>query len=282
MNKIDEIYTNHPYYGYRRIREELRRRGYCVNRKRIQRLMSLMGLEGLQPKRNLSKASKKHKKYPYLLRGATVERSNQVWSSDITYCRLKGGYVYLTAIIDWYDRSVLSWRLSNSLDASFCLEALREALERYGKPEIFNMDQGSQYTSNAFLSVLESNYIQISMDGKGRALDNIFVERLWRSVKYELIYLHEYSSIPELKSGLKNYFYFYNVKRPHQSLDYQTPQEVREKMQIATQYKSPDIFLPSYDFINGIDHLEKRTLQECVLILYNGGKVPPYSIENLV
>ncbi len=282
MDMIDEIYTEHPYYGYRRIRETLRRKGHRVNRKRVQRLMNLLGLQGICPKRNLSKPRKDHKKYPYLLRGVPIERSNQVWSSDITYCRLRGGYVYLTAIMDWFSKKVLSWRVSNSMEASFCIEDLTEALSKYGKPEIFNTDQGPQYTCNAFLSILEANEIQISMDGRGRALDNIFVERLWRSVKYEKIYLNEYSSVPALKSGLEDYFSFYNQERPHQSLGYQTPDEVYENKTMEFGSRVPRLLLPSLEFIHGTGKLEKKTLQECVVILNNGRRIPTKSLENYV
>lgn len=282
MNLIDEIYTDHPYYGYRLIREDLRRKGHKVNRKRIQRLMKLMGLQGISPKRNLSKPRKDHKKYPYLLRETEITRVNQVWSADITYCRLRGGYVYLTAIMDWFSRKVLTWRVSNSMDASFCIEALTEALNKYGKPEIFNMDQGPQYTSNAFLSILEVNEIKISMDGRGRALDNVFIERLWRSVKYEKIYLNEFESVPALKAGLEEYFNFYNRQRPHQSLGYQTPDEIYGADNGLAKSKESRLLLPSHEFIHGTCRLEKKTLEECVLILSNGGRVPTISLERYV
>jgi len=225
MKMIDEEYTRHPFYGSRRMTEWLKREGYKVNRKRIQRLMNLMGIEGICPKRNLSKAAQKFKKYPYLLKDYTTSEPNEVWSTDITYIRLKTGFMYLTAVIDWHSRYVLSWGLSNSLEGSFCIEALESALE-IGHPKIFNTDQGVQYTSEKFTKILEANKIQISMDGKGRALDNIFAERLWRSIKYEDIYLREYESGKDLRAGLKNYFLFYNKERLHQSLKYQTPEEV--------------------------------------------------------
>jgi len=236
MNAIDEIYTRLPFYGSRRIAKELRReKGIVVNRKRVQRLMRKMGLEAIYPRPNLSKANKEHKKYPYLLRGIEIKRPNQVWSSDITYIRIERGFMYLTVVMDWYSRSVLSWRLSNTLDSSFCVEALEEALRLYGKPEIFNTDQGSQYTSEAFTKVLLDEGIKISMDGKGRALDNVFVERLWRSVKYEEVYLKSYSTVQEVRSGLKEYFSFYNQQRLHQSLDYRAPMEVYFKNQREKQ-----------------------------------------------
>ena len=227
MNAIDEIYTRLPFYGSRRISKELRRaKGIVVNRKRVQRLMRKMGLEAIYPRPNVSRANKAHKKYPYLLRGVEITRPNQVWASDITYIRIERGFMYLTVVMDWYSRSVLSWRLSNTLDSSFCVEALEEALGRYGRPEIFNTDQGSQYTSESFTKVLLDEGIQISMNGKGRALDNVFVERLWRSVKYEEVYLRSYSMVQEVRSGLKEYFRFYNQERMHQSLDYRVPMAV--------------------------------------------------------
>lgn len=225
MELIDQEYTKHPFYGTRRITVWLKERGYCVNRKRVQRLMRTMGLEAICPKRNLSKGKREHKIYPYLLRGVKIARSNQVWSTDITYVKMRGGFMYLTSIMDWYSRYVLSWKLSNSLEVSFCLEALEEALKT-GKPEIFNTDQGVQFTSEKYTRCLEEAKIQISMDGRGRALDNIFIERLWRTVKYEEIYLKEYENVKSLYVSLKKYFDFYNNERPHQSLDYQTPRNV--------------------------------------------------------
>jgi putative transposase len=226
LQLIDEEYTRHPFFGSRRMRIYLRGLGYRVNRKRVQRLMSVLGLEGMAPGPNTSKAHPQHKVYPYLLRGLDIVRPNQVWSTDITYIRLPRGFVYLVAIIDWYSRKVLSWRLSNSMDASFCVDCLQEALTHFGKPEIFNSDQGSQFTSDAFTGVLIENSITISMDGRGRALDNIFVERLWRTVKYEDVYLKKYDSLPSLLLGLTEYFMFYNEVRPHQSLGYETPSTV--------------------------------------------------------
>jgi putative transposase len=197
--------------------------GHKVNRKQVQRSMRILDLVGMAPGPNTSKAHPEHKIYPYLLRGLDIVRLNQVWSTDITYIRLPGGFVYLVAIIDWYSRKVLSWRLSNSMEASFCVDCLTEAILQFGKPEIFNSDQGAQFTSDAFTGVLIKNGITISMDGRGRALDNIFVERLWRTVKYEDIYLKGYSSFAKLLKGLTEYFEFYNEVRPHQSLDYVTP-----------------------------------------------------------
>ena len=225
MNLIDEEFTDHPFYGSRRITAWLKSQGHNINRKRIQRLMRLMGLEAIYPKRKLSKSSKDHKKYPYLLRNKDISYPNQVWSSDITYIRLSKGFVYLTSVIDWYSRFVLSWKLSNSLENNFCISALEEALTK-GKPEIFNTDQGVQYTSEKFINCLEKEKIKISMDSKGRALDNIFVERLWRTVKYENIYLQNYETPRDVALGLKKYFTYYNNKRLHQSLGYLTPADV--------------------------------------------------------
>ncbi len=226
MRLIDEEYTKHPFYGSRKMRELLRRQGYKVNRKRIQRLMRIMGLQSVAPKPNTSKAHPNHKIYPYMLRNMNITCPDQVWCSDITYIRLPGGFVYLTAIMDWHSRYVLSWEVSVTMDSSFCVTALESALRRHSKPEIFNTDQGAQYTSNDFTSTLLDNDIQISMDGKGRAMDNIFIERLWRSVKYEEIYIKEYSSVQELIKSLKIYFDFYNNERPHDGIGKRTPAEV--------------------------------------------------------
>ena len=223
---IDEEYTSRPFYGSRRMVVFLRAAGHVVNRKRVQRLMRAMGLAGMAPGPNTSRAHPRHKVYPYLLRGVPVTRPNQVWSTDITYIRLARGFAYLVAIIDWYSRKVLSWRISNSMDASFCVDCLEDALRQHGKPELFNSDQGSQFTSTAFTDVLKREGVAISMDGRGRALDNIFVERLWRTVKYEDVYLKGYANMAELMVGLAQYFAFYNAERPHQSLGYQTPDQV--------------------------------------------------------
>ena len=220
MRRIDELYLKRPYYGSRRMGNELE-----VNRKRVQRLMRRMGLEAIYPKPRTTVRCPQHKIYPYLLRNVEIERPNQVWSTDITYIPLQGGYVYLTAIIDWYSRYVLTWRLSNSLDSKFCIEALEEALAG-GQPEIFNTDQGVQFTSVAFTGCLESRGVAISMDGRGRALDNVFVERLWRSVKYEEVYLKDYDDAWQAEASLGEYFDFYCHARPHQALDYRTPAEV--------------------------------------------------------
>ena len=229
MRLIDELYTAWPFYGSRKITEELTRRGEEVNRKRVQRLMREMGLEAISPKPRLSAAGRGHKIYPYLLRGATIERPDQVWSADITYVPMPSGFMYLAAVIDWYSRYVITWRLSHTLDGGFCLEMLEEAL-RSGCPEVFNTDQGVQFTAEAFTGRLERAGVAVSMDGRGRALDNVFVERLWRSVKYEDIYIRGYETVPELTLGLGRYFGFYNHERLHQSLDYRTPAAVYGKV----------------------------------------------------
>jgi len=227
MNLIDHQYLVTPFYGSRRMTAWLRTQGHHVNRKRVQRLMRLMGIEAVYRRPNTSKPSPQHKVYPYLLRGVKINRVNQVWASDITYIPMAHGFMYLVVIMDWYSRYVLSWRLSNTLDADFCVDALEEAL-RLAKPEIFNTDQGSQFTGDAFTGTLLEHGIQISMDGKGRYLDNIFVERLWRSVKYEEVYLKAYENVDEAKAGIGTYLDFYDNDRPHQSLGYQTPYQVFE------------------------------------------------------
>lgn len=226
MRLIDEEYTKHPFYGTRQMRNYLRRQGFKVNRKRVQRLMQKMGLQSIAPKPNTSKPAPGHKIYPYLVRGIDVTCPNQVWCSDLTYIRMAGGFVYLTAVMDWHSRYVLSWEISVTMDSEFCVSTLERALRCYDNPTIFNTDQGSQYTSQEFTGTLKEHDIQISMDGKGRAMDNIFIERLWRSVKYEEVYLKEYQSVEELRKALKQYFEFYNHQRPHQSFDGQTPAEI--------------------------------------------------------
>ena len=226
MRQIDEIHVKYPYMGSRNIRNQLRDRGHDVGRGHVRTLMLRMGIYALYQKPRLSKPHPDHKIYPYLLRGLDINRSNFVWSSDITYIPMAKGFCYLVAIMDWSSRRVLAWRLSNTLDTTFCKEALEEAIHRFGKPEIFNTDQGSQFTSDAFTGVLIANGIKISMDGKGRWVDNVFIERLWRSVKYEEVYLKAYSSISEARRGLGNYFDLYNFRRRHQGLDERTPDEV--------------------------------------------------------
>jgi len=223
MRRIDEIHLKCPFYGSRKVSLELRREGRDANRKCIQRLMRLMGVEANAPKPGTSTPHPEHPKYPYLLRGLTVSRVNQVWSTDITYIPMREGFLYLVAVMDWYSRRVLSWRLSNTMDSSFCVDALLEALKRFGTPEIFNTDQGAQFTAESFTKPLRECGIAISMDGKGRCLDNIFVERLWRSLKYEEVYLHAYDNAADARSGIGRYLDFYNLERPHQALGYQTP-----------------------------------------------------------
>jgi putative transposase len=225
MRLIDEQYLRTPFYGSRRMSAHLTAQGEVVNRKRAQRLMRIMGLEAIYPKPRTTTRNADHKIYPYLLRDVTIERCDQVWSTDVTYLPLEGGYMFLAAVIDWHSRFVLSWKLSNTLDGRFCLEALEVALGG-GRPEIFNTDQGAQFTARAFTGRLEAAGVAISMDGRGRALDNVFVERLWRSLKYEDIYLKSYRSVKDLHAGLEDWFRFYNHQRPHQALKYRTPAEV--------------------------------------------------------
>ncbi len=226
MRRIDEMYLKRPFYGSRRIRDWLQDEGYEVNRKRVQRLMRQMGITAIYPKRRTSKPGKEHKIYPYLLRNLVIDRPNQVWATDISYIPMAKGFVYLVAVMDWHSRKVLSWRLSNSMDSDFCVEALEDALSRYGSPDIFNTDQGAQFTSEAFTDVLQEAGINISMDGKGRWIDNVFIERLWRSVKYEEVYLKAYETVVEARTGIGTYFQFYNSERRHQSMNRHTPDQV--------------------------------------------------------
>ena len=225
MRLIDELHLERPFYGARKIAVVLSRCGHAVGRKRVTRLMRLMGIETIYRKPNLSRRHPQHKIYPYLLRNLSVERVHQVWSCDITYIPMQQGFLYLVAVIDWYSRVVLSWRLSNTMDKTFCVEALQEALDRYGKPEIFNTDQGVQFTCEAFITTLSDQGIRISMDGKGRCLDNIFCERLWRSLKYEEVYLKAYATTAEARTEIGKWFRFYNDERPHQALNYLTPRQ---------------------------------------------------------
>ena len=225
MRLIDELYLEHPFYGSRKMTAVLKIQGFEVNRKRIIRLMQIMGIEAIYPKKRTTIPAKGHTVYPYLLRNLVIERVNQVWSCDITYLPIFGGFFYLVAVIDVYSRFVVGWQISNSMDTSFCIEAVEDGF-LYGTPEIFNTDQGSQFTSIAFTSLLKSKEIQISMNGKGRCIDNVWVERLWRSVKREDVYLKEYRNGNELHKGLQKYFHFYNFQRPHQALDYNTPAEI--------------------------------------------------------
>ena len=233
MRLIDEQYLETPFYGSRRMTVWLEHAGHAVNRKRVQRLMRLMGLEAIYPKPRLSVGNAEHRKFPYLLRGLIVNRVDQVWATDITYVPMTRGFMYLVAVIDWHSRYVLSWRLSNSLESSFCVEALEAALE-FGRPEIFNSDQGVQFTSRAFTECLERAGVSISMDGRGRALDNVFVERLWWSVKHEHVYRHDHQTARSLHQGLDTYLKFFNRSRRHQSLEYETPWDVyRGKVMVA-------------------------------------------------
>jgi len=226
MRRIDELHLDYPFAGSRMLRDLLKREGHTVGRRRVARLMKRMGIEALYRRRNTSRRHAGHRVYPYLLRDLTVERPNQVWAADITYIPMRRGFVYLVAVMDWVSRRVLAWRLSNTLTTDFCLEAVREALARWGRPAIFNTDQGSQFTSGEFTGLLQANGIAISMDGKGCWRDNVFVERLWRSVKYEEVYLKAYDSVGEAKANLEAYLRFYNERRPHRALDGQSPDTV--------------------------------------------------------
>lgn len=227
MRLLDEEYTRHPSKGVIKTTKYLTELGHKVNHKRVRRLLRLMGLMAIYPKKKFhNKPHPEHKIYPYLLKDLKIKLSNQVWCTDITYVRLKAGFIYLVAVMDWYSRYVLSWKISNSLDASFCVEALQDAFLYYGNPEIFNTDQGSQFTSDDFTKELLTRGVKISMDGKGRAFDNIFIERLWRTVKYEEVFLHDYCSIAQAKKNLKRYFSYYNYERHHQGLGYKKPAEV--------------------------------------------------------
>jgi len=225
MRRMDELHLKYPFFGSRQLSKTLRREGRIVNRKRVQRLMRIMDIECTAPKPNTSKPSPEHAVFPYLLRNIKVEEVNQVWATDITYIPMERGFLYLVAIIDWYSRFVLSWRLSNSLETTFCIEALNEALEHYGNPKIFNSDQGSQFTDHNFTKVLLDRGIKVSMDGKGRWMDNVFAERLWRSLKYEEVYLNPYDNGLEAYKGIEKYMRFFNYVRPHKSLGDQTPAE---------------------------------------------------------
>ncbi len=226
MRRIDEIHLKWPFYGSRRIGDALEDQGEIVNRKRVQRFMRLMGLYALYPRKRTSQPGRGHTIYPYLLKGLTIDRANQAWATDITYIPMAKGFMYLVAIIDWYSRRVLSWRLSNTLDTDFCIDALEDAIQRFGPPEIFNTDQGCQFTSETFTGVLKAHGIAISMDGKGRWVDNVFVERLWRSVKYEDVYVHAYETPAQLCAGLGRYFMFYNSQRRHSALGRRSPDAV--------------------------------------------------------
>ena len=226
LRLLDEVHLARPFLGSRRLVDELHVRGYCVNRKRVQRLMQLMGIEATYPKPRTSTPNKAHEVYPYLLRDLVPERADQVWASDITYVPMAHGFAYLVAVMDLYSRKILSWQISNTLDSRFCVEALKEALRKYGKPAIFNTDQGAQFSARTFTSVLEQHDVRISMDGKGRWIDNVFIERFWRSLKYEEVYLYAYDDLRQAKQRIKRYIRYYNLERRHTSLDKGTPHEV--------------------------------------------------------
>jgi putative transposase len=228
MRWLDELYLATPFYGTRRMAPVMRRDGWSVNRKRVRRLMRIMGLEAIYQKPNTSRRHPEHTVYPYLLRGMVIERPNQVWCADITYIPMARGFVYLAAVMDWFSRRVLAWRLSITMQTAFCVEALQEAMDRHGQPEVFNTDQGVQFTSAEFIDELATRGVRISMDGKGRFLDNIFIERLWRSLKYEEVFIKAYGSVPEARKGIGGWLGFYNDERPHQALDYRTPRAVFE------------------------------------------------------
>jgi putative transposase len=228
MRRMDELYLAHPFYGSRRMAAVLRREGWAGNRKRLRRLMRLMGLQAIYQKPNTSRAQAEHRVYPYLLRGLTIDRPNQVWCADITYIPMDKGFVYLVAVMDWFSRRVLAWRVSITMETDFCVEALREAMDRFGQPEIFNTDQGAQFTSADFVGELTGRGVRISMDGRGRYLDNIFIERLWRSLKYEEVFIKAYGAVIEARGGIGKWLAFYNDDRPHQALDYRTPRETFE------------------------------------------------------
>ncbi len=233
MKAVDQIYTKWPFYGSRRIVLELRQGGHEVNRKRVQRLMQIMGLQALVPGPHTSRPHPEHRIYPYLLRCVDVSRPDQVWAADITYIPLESGWAYLVAVIDWFSRAVLAWELSNTMPIDFCVQALTNAMRHHGAPEIFNTDQGAQFTSPDFTAILEQAGVAISMDGKGRATDNIFVERLWRSLKYEDVYLHDYATLADARAGIARWIRFYNHRRPHQALDNRSPMDVYRGLRSA-------------------------------------------------
>ena len=239
MRRMDELYLATPFYGSRRMTAVLRRDGLAVNRKRVRRLMRVMGLEAIYQKPNTSLGHPAHKVYPYLLRGLAIVRPNQVWCADITYIPMARGFVYLVAVMDWFSRRVLAWRLSIGMETDFCVEALSEAMARHGRPEIFNTDQGVQFTSAAFVNELETRGVRVSMDGKGRFLDNIFIERLWRSLKYEEVFIKAYDTVPDARGGIGSWLSFYNDERPHQALGYRTPREVFEQAACAYVDNAP-------------------------------------------
>jgi putative transposase len=259
MRRIDELFMKYPFYGSRQMMRHLRREGVCIGRHRVRRLMRLMGLQAIYQAPRTSTPHPKHKVYPYLLKGLTINRPNQVWCADITYIPMRCGFLYLVAIMDWATRHVLSWRLSNTMDAGFCVEALKEALVMYGAPEIFNTDQGSQFTSIDFTGVLSAAGVKISMDGRGRYLDNIFIERLWRSLKYEAVYLHELSDGFTAERVIADWIGFYNTIRPHSVFDGRTPQEVYRAIGPMDMMDKPD-GLPTYPQGQQHQELKKRIL----------------------
>jgi putative transposase len=245
MRRIDEIFTKWPFYGARRMVAELRGEGWNVNRERVTRLMRLMGIEAIYQKPNTSRKHPHHKIYPYLLKNMTIDRPNQVWCADITYIPMAHGWVYLVAVMDWFSRRVLAWRLSITMETDFCVEALQEAIDTYGKPEIFNTDQGVQFTAVAFIETLQAQGVQISMDGKGRFLDNIFIERLWRSLKYEEVFIKAYETVAEARRGIGSWINFYNNERKHQALDYCTPKQIFEAKQPVDMWTTQESALPT-------------------------------------
>jgi putative transposase len=261
---LKQIHEDHPCYGRRRLYQMALKSGFKVSQYQIRQLMKEHKIVAIVPKRSLSRANKMHKKYPYLLKGMEVTQPNQVWATDITYIRLQGGYVYMMAIIDLYSRKILSWGISNTQDASFCVNLLSNALEEFGKPEVFNSDQGSQYTSKAFTGLLAANDIQISMDGVGRALDNIFIERFWRTLKYEDIHIRDYQNLGDCRRGVRKFIQHYNSGRLHQSLDYSTPDE------IYCGYRISKAITPDLSWANSYAPMEKMEFEECVRIFKNG------------
>lgn len=276
INKRDEmvalmlkVHEDHPFYGRPRLHRTLLKAGFKVTAYQVKKMMKEENIQALIPFRKLTRSKKEHKKYPYLLKDLQITKPNQVWATDITYLRFKDGYVYLTAIIDLYSRKILSWSISNTQDTAWCLRVLSDALERYGKPEIFNTDQGSQYTSNAFTALLISNGIRISMDGVGRALDNVFIERFWRAVKYEEFYIHEYENLRDLKSGIGKYIKFYNEGRIHQGLKYEVPNEVYFS-DPATRFSRPKVFIPDFSWIGSSKSMQNIPIDKCVEIFKSG------------
>lgn len=266
---ILKVHEDYPFYGRPRLHQSLLKAGFKVSSYQVKLMMKAHGLEALIPFKRLTKANKQHKKYPYLLKGMKVSRPNQVWATDITYLKYKDGYVYLSAIIDLYSRKILSWGISNTQTTSWCIELLTEAMEKYGKPEVFNTDQGSQYTSKAYTALLDANGIQISMDGVGRALDNVFIERFWKTIKYEEFHLHEYQSLAEMREGIKRYIQFYNKQRFHQSLDYAAPDE-KYYSRASTCFTKKRVIVPESSWLLRPRSMEKLSFEECVEIYKSG------------